>query len=260
MTARLGVQMYTLRDFTKTPADIAATLKKLHDQGWRAIQASAMGPIEAKELRKMLDDLGMVCAATHRSLDQMRDTAKLIDEHETLGCRYTAIGGHWPKRDEPFGESWPKFVTEYNAVAKSLAGKSVRIGYHNHSHELARIGEGRKDPTALDLLVKELSNDVWFEIDTYWIAHGGGDPAAWIDRVAGRIPAVHLKDMAVVGLNESKPVMAEVGEGNLNWPRILDSCRRAGVEWYIIEQDTCQRDPFESVAISIKNVRAMGLT
>lgn len=258
MTARLGVQMYTLRDFTKTPADIAATLKKLHDQGWRAIQASAMGPIEAKELRKMLDDLGMVCAATHRSLDQMRDTAKLIDEHETLGCRYTAIGGHWPKKDEPFGESWPKFVTEYNAVAKSLAGKSVRIGYHNHSHELARIGEGRKDPTALDLLVKELSNDVWFEIDTYWIAHGGGDPAAWIDRVAGRLPCIHLKDMRIKP--DRTQFMAEVGEGNLNWPAIMAAAKRAGVEWYLVEQDTCYRDPFDSLKISLDNLREMGFS
>ncbi len=54
--------------------------------------------------------------------------------------------------------------------------------------------------------------------------------------------------------------MAEVGEGNLNWPAILQACRAAGVEWYIIEQDICQRDPFESLAISLKNVRGMGLS
>ena len=55
-------------------------------------------------------------------------------------------------------------------------------------------------------------------------------------------------------------LMAEVGEGNLNWPAILEACKAAGVEWYIIEQDVCQRDPLESLGISLRNVRAMGLS
>jgi sugar phosphate isomerase/epimerase len=54
-------------------------------------------------------------------------------------------------------------------------------------------------------------------------------------------------------------LMAEVGEGNLNWPAILEACRQAGVEWYIVEQDTCQRDPLESLRISLRNLQAMGL-
>ena len=54
-------------------------------------------------------------------------------------------------------------------------------------------------------------------------------------------------------------LMAEVGEGNLNWPAILDACKATGAEWYIVEQDTCQRDPFESLAISLRNLQGMGL-
>jgi sugar phosphate isomerase/epimerase len=53
--------------------------------------------------------------------------------------------------------------------------------------------------------------------------------------------------------------MMEVGEGNLDWPAILDAAREAGTEWYLVEQDTCQRDPFESLAISFRNLKAMGL-
>jgi sugar phosphate isomerase/epimerase len=55
------------------------------------------------------------------------------------------------------------------------------------------------------------------------------------------------------------PIMAEIGEGNLNWPEVLKACREAGVQWYIVEQDFCQRDPFESLGISLKNLRGMGL-
>ena len=130
----------------------------------------------------------------------------------------------------------------------------MEIGYHNHSHELARF-EGRK--TALHMLLEDLDESVWWEIDTYWITHGGGDPAQWIDKVRGRIPCVHLKDMAIK--TDRTQYMAEVGEGNLNWPRILQACRDAKVEWYLVEQDVCYRDPFESLEISLKNLREMGL-
>ena len=64
------------------------------------------------------------------------------------------------------------------------------------------------------------------EIDTYWIQHGGGDPAAWIEKVAGRIPCVHLKDMAMGA--DGQQLMAEVGEGNLNWAAIWGRAGRRG--------------------------------
>jgi sugar phosphate isomerase/epimerase len=62
-----------------------------------------------------------------------------------------------------------------------------------------------------------------------------------------------------MAIQEKKQIMAEVGEGNLNWPAILDACKTAGVEWYLVEQDVCQRDPFESLAISLRNMKSWGL-
>jgi sugar phosphate isomerase/epimerase len=87
--------------------------------------------------------------------------------------------------------------------------------------------------------------------------HGGGDPAQWIDKVKGRIPCVHLKDMAIK--TDRTQYMAEVGVGNLNWPRILEACRNAGVQWYLVEQDICYRDPFDSLETSLKNLKEMGV-
>jgi sugar phosphate isomerase/epimerase len=96
------------------------------------------------------------------------------------------------------------------------------------------------------------------ELDVYWIQAGGGDPADWIRRCAGRQPLLHLKDMTVGPGRE--PRMAEIGEGNLNWPAILAAAAESGVEWYLVEQDHCYgRDPFESLAISYRNLRGMGL-
>lgn len=248
----LAAQMYTLRDFTKTPADIANTLKRVRQIGYQAVQLSALGPIAPEELRKFLDAEGLTVAATHFSFEKMRDDpTSVLAEHKLLGCEFTAIGGL--PQSYRNADGYPRFAEEATVVAKRLKEGGLTWGYHNHSFELEKFN-GR---TGLETLYAD-SDPKYFtaEIDTYWIAHGGGDPAWWIRSVKGRIPLVHLKDMV---MQDNKQMMAEVGEGNLNWPAILDACKEAGVRWYIVEQDVCQRDPFESLAISLKNLNKMGL-
>ena len=251
--SQLAAQLYTLREFTKTPADIATTMKRVKQMGYDAVQGSGMGKIDPKELAAILKGEGLTCCATHVPLDRMKaETAAVIDEHKLWGCKYTAVGGFFPK--QPTAADWHGFARDYSEVARKFEGSGVEIGYHNHSHELARFDGGK---TALQILLDELDKSIWWEIDTYWIAHGGADPIQWIRKVSGRMPCVHLKDMAITP--ERQQLMAEVGEGNLNWDGILEACREIGVEWYIVEQDTCQRDPFESLKISLENLRAMGV-
>jgi sugar phosphate isomerase/epimerase len=150
---------------------------------------------------------------------------------------------------------WTSFATEYSQLAKPLSAAGISIGYHNHSHELARY-DGQ---VALQTLIDTFAPEIWMEIDTYWVQHGGGDPAEWINKVHGRIPCVHFKDMAITPQREQR--MAEVGEGNLNWPAILAACRAAGTQWYIVEQDaTYGKDPFDCLATSLRNLKAMGLS
>ncbi len=248
----IGAQLYTLRDFTKTPQDIAKTLKKVREIGYEAVQLSALGPIQPKELGKILEGEGITVAATHISYDEMKyEPQKTIENHNIWGCKHAAIGGLPQEyRNE---EGYYRFAKEASDVGRRLADGGLTFSYHNHSFELERFGS----KTGLDILYDE-SHPNFFnsEIDTYWIQYGGGDPAAWIRRLKGRAHIVHFKDMAVKG---NDPIMAEVGEGNLNWPAILDACKEAGVQWYLVEQDICKRDPFESLKISLMNLKAMGL-
>jgi len=129
------------------------------------------------------------------------------------------------------------------------------FSYHNHNHELAKYG-GR---TWLDMLYSEIPPSVLkAEIDVYWIQAGGGDPAWWVKKCAGREPLLHVNDMIVTPDREQR--FAEIGEGNLNWPAIMREAQAGGVEYYLVEQDrTYDRDPFESLAISFRNLKAMGL-
>ncbi len=248
----IAAQLYTLREYTRTPVEIAETLHKVKALGYDAVQLSALGPIDPGALKRMLDDAGLAVCATHVSYERLRDdTAAVLDEHRLWNCRHTAIGGlpdAYKNRD-----GYYRFAREASEVARRVVTAGVTFSYHNHSFELEKY-DGR---TGLAILYEESAADVFTsEIDTYWLQHGGADPAQWIRRLQHRAPLVHLKDMAV---KDNTPIMAEVGEGNMNWPDILAACREAGVRWYIVEQDICLRDPFESLGISLRNLRAMGL-
>lgn len=264
MSTQIAAQMYTLRDHCETPADIAESCKKLKDMGFGAIQASASGfaTITADELKKILDDTGLVCCATHRSLDQLQDPQAEIDYHNAIGCRYTALGG-WGWQGDETKEQWLAFIEEFSALAANYEGSPLKIGYHNHSHEFAPFGWAEApekispDSTPYTVLEDKLGPAAFFEVDTYWVAHGGADPAAWLRRLSGRVPSIHVKDMTITGNREHK--MCEVGAGNLNWPAILEAAKAANVEWYIIERDAGDLDPFESLKISLENMRAWGL-
>lgn len=279
MASVIAAQLYTLRDFCKTPADIARTFKRVREIGYEAVQASALGPIDPKELRKLLDDNGLVCCATHVRGNLQTDFDAIIEEHKTLGCKYPALGSMPGTYQQQGKQGYLTFAKEQNELARKFQQHGMVWGYHNHSFEFEKF-DGK---TGLDLLIENADPAWTFEIDTYWVQHGGADPAAYIRKLKGRIPLVHFKDM-VIGYDKHskapaqvagesdedykkrsafatgrKQLMAEVGEGNLNWPSILQACKDAGVEWYIVEQDVCQRDPFESLAISLRNLKAMGL-
>jgi len=249
---QLAAQMYTLRDFCTTPKDLAESLRRVKAMGYDSVQISGVCPIESTELRKILDETELTVCATHIPFERMvNETKKVIEDHQIIGCNYPAIGG-LPEKYRNV-EGYVRFAKEATEVGKKLADGGLRFGYHNHSFELEKFGKR----TGLQTIYEDSEPEyVKAEIDTYWIQHGGGDPAWWIEKLCGRIPLVHLKDMTV---RNNVPIMAEVGKGNLNWPRILDACKKAGVEWYIVEQDTCERDPFESLEISYKNLRAMGI-
>lgn len=248
----IAAQMYTLRDFTKTPDDIARSLSRVREIGYEAVQLSALGPIDANELGGILKREGLTACATHNSFDRLRnETQAVIEELNLWGCKYTAIAampGEYRGRD-----GVKRFVGEAEEIGGRLQEGGITLGYHNHAFELERIN----GKTALEYIYDETDPArLTAEIDTYWIQYGGGDPAQWIRDLKGRIPLVHLKDMTV---RDNKPIMAEVGEGNLNWRAMLSACKEARVEWYIVEQDQCERDPFESLGISLRNLLTMGV-
>jgi sugar phosphate isomerase/epimerase len=251
-----GAQLYTVREFTQTLEGVAETLKKVVDIGYTAIQISGFGrDLDPQEVAKLVDDSGLTVAATHMGWPMfLNDLDRVIEIHKMWKCEHPAIGGLPGDYRGPAGVT--RFIDELTPIAARLAAEGMDFSYHNHNHELIKY-DGK---TWLGMLYDQAPPDVLkAEIDTYWIQAGGGDPAWWVKKCAGREPLLHLKDMIVTPEREQR--FAEIGEGNLNWPAILKAAQEGGVKYYLVEQDRCyDRDPFESLAISYRNMVEMGLS
>ncbi len=250
----IAAQMYTLREFLKTPADIAKTLAKVKAIGYEAVQISGFGPCAPSEIAKMLEGEGLICASSHTSLQRLEEELDgFIEEHHLWGCGHTAVAYMPEEFHNPDGIL--AFSAQMDEIGKALADAGIVLAYHNHNFEFAKA-DGK---TWLEILYENTNPQyVKVEIDTYWVQAGGGDPAEWIRKYAGRLPLLHVKDMIIGSDNQQR--FAEIGEGNLNWLAILAAAKDAGVKWYCVEQDDCYgRDPFESLKISLDNLRGMGL-
>ncbi len=257
---QIAAQLFTIRDFTKTRDDFAASMAKIREIGYRAVQVSAIGDISDADVKRIADDNGLTICNTHVSVDLLQnDPDAVIEQHRLWGARHVAIGG-MPLECRESEDGFRRFVEIANGIGERLYGAGLTFSYHNHSFEFLRFGARN----GLELIFDETDRRyVKAELDTYWLQHGGADPVAWIERMQDRMPVVHLKDMVMIRADDGgrpQQAMAEVGEGNMNFAGILAACKRIGVEWYAVEQDICQRDPFESLAISYRNLRAMGLS
>ena len=147
-----------------------------------------------------------------------------------------------------------RFAREASDVADELAKAGLKFVYHNHNFEFRKF-DGK---VGMDILFDNSSRNFQFEIDTFWVQKGGADVRTWIDKVRGRMDVVHFKDMALN--DKAEQIMAEIGQGNLNWDGIIAGCRDIGVKWYLVEQDDCHgRDPFESLKVSYEYLTAKGV-
>lgn len=247
---QVAIQLYTLRDFTRTPQEIATTLRKVRAIGYEAVQASAMGPIAEEELLKILDGEGLTLCATHEPSDLILiDPGRVVDRLHKLKCKYTA----YPvAKDVDFasGASVDEWLARLNRAGRILHEAGQILTYHNHQHEFRRL-EGK---TILEHVFERTDpRYLQGELDTYWIQFGGGDPVAWCEKLRQRLPVLHIKDYVVT--EKSEVTFGEIGSGNLDFPRIIEAAERSGCEWFIVEQDTCPGDPFDSIRQSFDFIK-----
>lgn len=244
----IAAQMFSFRNYIKTPAGVRDTFRRLKQMEYDAIQLSgSIAPMPTADLAAMLRDEGLTAPTSHSFAKTIvEEPEKEAERLLELGCRHTAYPfPHW----RPTGEGEViELARELNEAAKRFRAAGVTLAYHNHSIEFERFN-GR---TMLEILYAE-APELDAELDTYWVQKGGADPVRWIETLAGRQQVLHLKDYGMKPFCDCNgSVMMPVGEGNLDWERILDAADRAGVTCWVVEHDGDTSDPFGSFASSIR--------
>lgn len=250
--SQVAIQYYTLRDFCKTAADYAETCKKVRAIGYEAIQLSGIGPIPEAELVSIAKGEGLTICATHEDSIKILEQPELVIERLLkLGTKLTAYP--FPREiDFNNPAHVDGLIAKLEASGAKLRAAGLGLGYHNHAHEFYRPAGG---PTILESIFARTSpENVLAELDTYWVQRGGGDVVEWVKRVKGRTPFIHLKDYQVNPNGEGN--YCEIGAGTLDFKRIVAEAEAGGCQWFIVEQDKCPGDPFDSIKQSFDYIKA----
>lgn len=232
-----AIQLYSVRSLLE--ADFEGTLRRLAAIGYQAVEfAWQYGGLQPGTLRERLDGLGLralgVYAPGQQALTPESDAYRYA---AALGCRYITTG----LADSVSAEEWPKAIEQVRLAAQMAADRGLQLLYHNHRQELAEL-DGR---CALDILYAETDPSlVQAELDVAWIVQAGADPVSHIERWAGRLPLLHLKDTHPGG-----PV-TELGRGCVDLPAVVAAARRSGVSCFVYEQDESTLDPVEAASLS----------
>lgn len=254
MDRRIGAQYYTLRDHIQNIKDFDAACKKVAEIGYQVIQISGT-PLPAKEMYQVTETYGLKTVVTHKGFeDFVNRTDEVIEYNQILGSEFCGIGC-MPWEYTENRETLEDFIQKTNRAAEQIKKAGMTLAYHNHAFEFAKL-DGK---TIMDWILEETDpENVRFTVDTYWVQFGGVNPADFIRKVGARASLVHFKDFAIDQKEHSRQKMAEIGQGNLDWDGIIAACDDVGTKWALVEQDICERDPFESLKMSYEFLKTKG--
>ena len=249
---KAGLNLYSIRNLIKTEEDFSATAKKLKEMGYDYIQYSG-GPYDPEVIKRVSEESGLPVVLTHVPMDRIiNDTDKLMEEHASFGCYNIGLGA-MPLdaiRDEKLCK---ETIAKLNDSGKRMAEKGFKFFYHNHHIEFYK----HNGQTVFDYMI-ENAPYINFTADTYWLQYGGVDVLDYLEKLKGRIECVHLKDYTIVDDGDwFKPQFTSVGDGTINYGKIVPKLKEWGVKYFLVEQDNAATlpDTLAPIERSIKYIK-----
>jgi len=228
----VGLELYSVRD--ELQKDPFATVRAVAQMGYKAVEFYApymeWTEAQAKDMRKLMDDLGVRCYSTHNDEDYFsaQKIEKARDLNLILGAKYLVQAWSDPKTNIA---GWKTVADNLNAAADKLAPAGLKVGYHNHDAEWKPV-EGKRP---MDVLAANTKPSVMLQLDVGTCLEAGADPVAWIRANPGRIRSIHCKDWSPDPNIAYKTLF---GEGKADWKGIFQAAESVGgVEFYLIEQE-----------------------
>lgn len=281
--ATIGVQMMMLKSKVEELGPYETLRRLAEDVGFRAVEVSQipMTPENVGEMSRAREELGIDFAALSAAIQVPEGTPndslttdfdKIVSDARTLGADMLRIG-MMPFDAMASREALLDFCRQADEAAVRLADEGIGLYYHNHHVEFAKVG----GELILDI-IRDAAPNMRLEIDVHWVQRGGKDPVRTLQKYAGLVDLVHLKDYRIGQLDPAAfdalaagdfaafmqaftgvVQFAEVGEGNLEWREVIDTAIESGAKYLLIEQDDQYgRDPFDCLATSRENLVALG--
>jgi sugar phosphate isomerase/epimerase len=259
----IGLQLYTVRDAMEK--DPAATLARVAQIGYNSVEGATYTGTEtfyglpAKAFAALLKQNGLIMPSSHYRLGEekengavpagtlLNDWNKAVDDAAELGLSYMVCA--WLAESERGTlDHYKQVADDLNIAGETCKKAGIQLCYHNHDFEF--IPQDGKFPYET-LLNNTDKNLVKLEMDLYWMTKAGQNPIALFNKYPGRFPLLHLKDMD----NTPQRMFTEVGNGVIDFKKILAHADTAGTKYFFVEQDICPGDPFDSITQSINYIK-----
>jgi sugar phosphate isomerase/epimerase len=254
----LGIQLWTVK--AEAEKDLEGTLRKLYALGFREIEFAGFYGKSAAELAKLFKGIGFTLTSMHAGADAIAATPdQIIADAKTLGLKYIICSSpmsdaakaklEWAKKMDALDPGdWKMNAVLFNKFGKQVKDAGLTFGYHNHHVEFKKFG----DKTAYETLMAETDPAlVKIELDVGWAVAAGQDPVAMLNKYKGRVVALHVKDIGKLDPDPHKATTVAVGEGTIDWKKVIGTAHANGVQHYFYEQEEPYTRPiFDSAKMS----------
>jgi sugar phosphate isomerase/epimerase len=254
----VGLELYSVRDELKK--DPQGTVRAVAKMGYQGVEFYApyfdWTEIQTKEMRKLLDDLGIRCFSTHNdsAYFSKESLPKARDYNLLLGSKYIVMASAQPK---PGIDGWKEVTDALNSAAEQLAPAGLKLGYHNHQLEFTPSADLPMKARPIEFIAKNTKPTVMLQLDVGTCIEAGSDPTAWIRANPGRIRSLHCKDWSP---DASKGYKVLFGEGVADWESIFAAAESVGgVEYYLVEQEGSRFSELETAQKCLAVFRAKHL-
>ncbi len=235
----IGLQLYSLREMAAK--DFIGVLEKVADIGYKGVEFAGLHGHDPKEIKKIIDSLGLKVTSSHCALPTKENAQEVIDTESILG-NTKLISGFGPQ-DFATADDVKRAAEKFAVAGDLVKPHGMKFGFHNHWWEFAQI-DGKY---VYDMLMEGAPN-VFSELDVYWTAYGKADTVEIVKKHSARLPLLHIKDGPLV---EGKPHTA-VGKGAMDMHAIIGAADPNVLEWLIVELDDCATDMLDAVVDSYK--------
>lgn len=258
-----GLALYTLRD--AMGENTKETLKAVSDAGYKYIEAAGYDNgmfynMKPEAFRAYLGELNLVPVSSHQGSVTLENADAMMADVKAAGFEYFVIPvppmGLFNYDRETRQMSMTGGAKNLAEILDTLGAKAKAAGlqllYHNHDFEFITDANGI---VPIDYLLENCDPElVNFQMDLYWVTKAGADPLAYFDKYPGRFKIWHVKDMDEQGR------FAPVGNGTIDFSRILAEKEKSGMLFYMVEQDMTfdGLEPLEAIKISHKGLGEIG--